>query len=95
MFESLELELARLEIKSYIENFDEETIVQESRQAQDCLDCEAFLSRGIKALAWVERGEESLFKGHAAGLLDVTQEIETAIDDLYEGWLRPCSFAES
>lgn len=98
MFECLELQIARSKIERY-EQEAEEAIIHESKQAQDCTDCESFLRSGIAGLAWLERSEEVLLEASAEGVFEehpqVEQAIELAIETLYKAWLRPCPTAES
>lgn len=96
MSEPLELELARFEVEQYNENIvDEEIIIHASKQAQDCMDCEEFLDKGIRSFGTIEHGEATLYRAHAAGLIDVTPELEQGIEAIRRRWLRPCSFAET
>jgi hypothetical protein len=95
MSEPLELELARFEVEQYENIADEDVIVHESRQAQDSMDCEEFLNRGIQSYTSIECGERTLYRAHSAGLIDVTPELEQEIETIRRRWLRPCGFAES
>lgn len=91
--ESLELNLARRAIASYEQDADDDSLIRASVQGQDCMDCEAFLEKGIKALAWLERSEQALIEGANVGIIDFTTDIEEAVEELYVAWLRPCKYA--
>lgn len=91
--ESLELRIARSRIESYEHDADE-AIVRASNQAQDCLDCEAFLNKGIQALEWLERYEQALVEATTEGIVEMTPDLEDGLEVLHSAWLRPCDFAE-
>ena len=94
MTEPLELQIARSKIERYAHDADD-SVVRASIEAQDCLDCEAFLASGIRALDWLERSEEALSEAANEGFLATTVEMEAAIETLYAAWLHPCSLAEA
>lgn len=95
MSEPLEIALARFEVEQYADIADEDAVVRESKQAQDCFDCEEFLEKGIQSFTSIECGERTLYRAHTAGLIDLTPELETAIEVIRRRWLRPCTFAEA
>ena len=98
MFECLELKIAKSKIDRY-EQEAEGSIIHESRQAVDCLDCEEFLDKGIAALGWLQRSEEVLLEASAECVFENHPQVETAIElaieTLYAAWLRPCEKAEA
>ena len=95
MSEPLEITLARFEVEQYADIAEEDPVVRASQQAQYCLDCEEFLDKGIQSFASIECGERTLYRAHTAGLIDLTPELETAIEVIRRRWLRPCAFAEA
>ncbi len=93
LLESLELRIARQKIERYQHDADK-ALIGDSEQAQDCLDCEAFLAGGIRALEWLERSENAIAEAVAEGVFDMRPELEDGLEALHHAWLRPCAFAE-
>lgn len=93
MYQSLELQIARSKIERYEHDADE-ALHAPSKQARHCQDCDAFLSAGIAALRWLQRAEEVIHEGAAEGFVEITLDLEEALESLHAAWLRPCAFAE-
>ena len=91
--ESVELALARHAIARYEQDANDDSLIRASIQGQDCLDCEAFLEKGIQAISWLERSEQALIEAANEGLIEFTTDMEAAIEELYVSWLRPCNYA--
>jgi hypothetical protein len=86
MSESLEFQIARSKIRR-CEHEWEEPLIRESKQAQDCMDCEAYLAECIEALEWLERAEEVLAEAEAEGvegIVGASERIEGATQTLYQ-----------
>lgn len=92
--EPLELQIARSRIEEYEHASASESIAKESERAQDCMDCEEFLDKGIAALHWLERSEEVFSEASVRFDFDFSPELLEAVEALHETWLRPCDFAE-
>jgi glycine/D-amino acid oxidase-like deaminating enzyme len=91
MGEPLELQIARSKVAEYEH---EESIVRDSKHAQDCLDCEAWLELGVEALEWLERAEEVFTEASARFNFDFSNDLVEALETLHLAWLRPRAFAE-
>lgn len=92
MLDSMELQIARRKIQSFESDADG-ALVRASKLAQDCLDCEQMLDKGIQSLHWLERAEQAIAEGAAEGLCAVTPELDAVLETLHRDWLKPCQLA--
>ena len=65
-------------------------VLRDHVAAMSCGDCEAVLALGIRAVHQLQFVENVLREGDAQGLLDYTNTMRKAIEDLYAVWLTPC-----
>ncbi len=64
-------------------------------EAMQCCDCEALLSKGVRAFDWLTRYEESLLEGIRRGLVEPSEALDAALKTLYKDWLLPRDHAEA
>ncbi|MBX9790304.1 MAG: hypothetical protein K2Y37_15405 [Pirellulales bacterium] len=68
--------------------------LQETREADDCGDCEAFLQLGIDAAQWYLRADrEQRLIAYQRGE-DIDPETQATVEKWFRDWLVPCDFAE-
>ena len=91
--DSIELLIAKSRIERYIHDA-EDPVIRESKEAQDCMDLEAFIDKGIKALEWLEQSEKTIREAIAEGVIDRDVELLEGANLLYKAWLRPCPFVD-
>ena len=69
------------------------SVVDESRQAMDCLECDDFLRLGVEAYRWITRVDELLRFALYRGSCDYDETVESAILGLLTEWLSQSSAA--
>jgi hypothetical protein len=92
MLDSLEYRIAKGRIESYEHSAD--AIVTASQAAQDCLDCEEFLGKGIHACQALVRLDEVVREAIVEGHLQPTPEVRGLVHALFAGWLKQSERAE-
>jgi len=73
----------------------DDKLIQDSREAMDCYDCEAFLQLGINAFEWLQRADIVIRKALYNEVYKYDSDIEAALKDLCVHWLKPCKDAFS
>ncbi|HUE71501.1 MAG TPA: hypothetical protein VMP01_11510 [Pirellulaceae bacterium] len=86
MLDSLEYRVAKGRIESYEHSADE--ISRASEEAQECLECEDLLQKGIKACEALEILEIVVRDAVAEGHLQPTPEVKSLIHALFAEWLQ-------
>ncbi len=71
----------------------DEELIQASREAMDCYDCEAFLQLGINAFEWLQRADIVIRKALYNEVYKYDPGVETALRELCRCWLKPCEDA--
>lgn len=92
MLDSLEYRIAKGRIESYEHSAD--AIISASHEAQDCLDCEEFLDKGIRACQALERLDVVVREAIVEGHLQPSPDVRTMVRDLFAGWLKQSQRAE-
>jgi len=98
MIESLEYRIANGRVRDYDAQADAHAkLINESERAQDCMDCEAFLEKGIKALSAIECFADIAREAHEEGVVDYKDslKLQQAAELLFEMWHRRSEFAEN
>lgn len=96
MYESLEFKIAKNRIRIFEEDEDGERIVKASKQAQDCMDCEAFLQKGIRAIESMVLCEK-IFQDALSEEIIQRKDAEALIGQievLYRVWIQKSEFSK-
>ena len=92
MLESLEYRIAKGRIESY--ELSTDAIVRQSQQAQDCMDCEIFLEKGIRACEAITLFGEIVRDAIVEGHLEPTPDVIEIPQTLYSGWRKQSERAQ-
>lgn len=90
------LELARNSIDLFAK-LDGEQIIAESRQAVDCMDCEAVIASGIQAFRVLEETDICLRNAIYSGRLNLdaeTFDLDECMLQLVTSWLKPVAHVD-
>lgn len=91
--DNLTFRYAENHVTMYEQGADQQ-ILQDHREAMDCLNCEAFLQIGIEAFNWLTKADHIIRRGVLDGCADIDfAEMEQSIQNLAIRWLGPCDFA--
>jgi hypothetical protein len=71
----------------------EDAVIEASRQADDCRDCEDFLQLGIDAFDWLIRADQKIREAIFDGAEGFDPLVEDALRLLCQRWLKPCEHA--
>lgn len=82
---NLELAIARRQADDY-----DELVMQQSRDACDCHDCESALKLGNQVFDWIISADRTYRKNLFAGSHPYDAEIEAALAELLRRWHRQC-----
>lgn len=80
---------AELQVAQY------DAVMRDHLEAMDSFDCQETLDRGIQALAWLERAEQTVVSAEEDCLVEYSPVVHELIDRLYRTWLNPCHQAEA
>lgn len=95
MNDSLELQIAENQLQSFEEELDQDQIMRDYYEAEDCFKCESRLRSGILAATSLFRAEEVVATAERLGLIDVSPEFQQTLKLLYARWVAPCKSAEA
>ena len=91
MEENVYLGVARIQVQAFSAESD---LMRDHYEAMDCWKCEAFLQSGINAYRWLTEAEQLLREADYQGMSDFTPELRSAVESLYNAWLKPCELAD-
>lgn len=74
--------------KRRVDDFAAFDVVEESKQAIDCLNCEAMIDFGIEALESVIKADAVFRDAAMDGLIEFTEELDDSLHGLIRHWLR-------
>jgi hypothetical protein len=82
---NLELAIARRQADDY-----DALVMQQSREACDCHDCESTMKLGIQVFDWIISADRTYRKNLFAGSHPYDAEMEAALAELLRRWHRQC-----
>lgn len=87
--ESIELAVAQ----NYLDEYSSE-VMNGDIQSNEAVACERRLGQAIEALNWITRAEETIRQAVYRGLIDLSPDLDGALEALHRGWLAPCEMTE-
>jgi hypothetical protein len=84
--ESLGLRITRNQAAEY-----EEIVIQQSREACRCRDCESTIKLGVQVFDWIVDLDEDYRRDLFAGKGEYDKSLESDLEVLLRGWHRRCA----
>lgn len=96
MLDTLAIRTARRHVDSFTDESEEVMRLhpEANEEANECVDCEAFLQLGIDAFDWLVRADIEIRKVIYRGRVQYEPEAAKIIQDLLVDWLKPCKVAD-
>ena len=89
VYDALEYRIAKRRVDDFTD-----AVIHEHHNAMDCLDCEEFLDKGIKACQSIMKLIDTIREANYLGLTTDVPEFRNVIDVLYGSWLTHFDKAE-
>lgn len=64
----------------------EEHLMQDHKEAMECMDCETCIQLGLDAYKWLVRADEQFNQSVAQGIMEFDKMIADTIENIYSIW---------